>query len=236
MRLDKFLSVAANISRADAGTAIARGRVSVNGTVVRRAAEHIDENDASVLLDGTPVFYMQHVYYMMNKPAGVLSATEDKHCKTAVGLLDAEDKRNGLFVAGRLDKDTTGFLLITDDGEFAHNILSPKKHVVKTYRAVLRDPVGERYGEELARGVVLDGSLCKCASFERLSSFECLLGIGEGKYHQVKRMFEALGNKVEKLSRIAIGGLFLDEKLAEGEYRLLTDGELLKIIGHNTQN
>lgn len=235
MRLDKFISAAAKLTRSSAREAIRRGRVAVDGVCVRSADLQVDENSAAVTLDGKPVDYVRFVYYMMNKPSGVLSASEDKHCKTALDLMDPHDRASDLFIAGRLDKDTTGFLLITNDGAFAHNILSPKKHVAKTYLVTLEAPAESRYADLLSAGIVLDGDLCKSVGYHPLSERVCTLTITEGKYHEVKRLFEAIGNKVVSLKRIAIGALDLDDSLKEGEYRAISPSELALIYGQNTQ-
>ena len=235
MRLDKFISAAADVSRSAARSAITRGRVCVDGAVVRSPESQIAEDSAAVTLDGAQILYVRFVYYMMNKPSGVLSASEDKHCKTALDLLKPSDRKKGLFIAGRLDKDTTGFLLITNDGAFAHNILSPKKHVEKTYHVTLERPAEQGYAAALSDGVKIDGTVCKCTYYRQVSDRECVLKITEGKFHEVKRMFEAVGNKVAALKRTAVGGLELDGFLKEGEYRPISDDELGKIYRQNNQ-
>ena len=164
---------------------------------------------------------------MMNKPKGVISASEDKSVPTVVDLVPDELKRSGLFPAGRLDSDTTGFVLITDDGDFAHRILSPKKHVEKTYHALLERPLSESDIKSFADGIELkDGTLCLESKLRSLGGSMAEVIIHEGKYHQVKRMFAAVGNKVLELRRVKIGGLSLDESLKEGECREITSDEL----------
>jgi 16S rRNA pseudouridine516 synthase len=172
---------------------------------------------------------------MLNKPTGVVSATNDKRDKTVVDILPEEYKRKNLFPAGRLDKDTTGFCLVTDDGDFAHRILSPAKHVTKTYIAVLSDSIDYELGKKaFLDGVVLeDGTVLLSAILIQLEAGDkpvYKVVIKEGKYHQVRRMFASLGSHVEQLKRIAIGGLMLDEALEEGEARLLTEKELESIV------
>ncbi|MDE6132338.1 MAG: pseudouridine synthase, partial [Oscillospiraceae bacterium] len=185
------------------------------------------ERDA-VSSEGKKITYREHIYIMLNKPAGVVCATRDKLSETVLELIPEELRREGLFPAGRLDKDTVGFVLITDDGGFAHDILSPKKHVDKKYFAVLEKNITEHDIDLLKSGITIDGGE-KCLPAEAVTAGkqnEIVLTLQEGKYHQVKRMAEALGNKVLYLKRINIGGLALDEKLKEGECREITAAEL----------
>lgn len=231
MRIDKFICDNINITRTQVKQKISRGCVFVNGVRVRTASQQVDENDA-VVMDGSRVLYNKFIYIMMNKPAGVISASSDKNCKTAIDLLDVKDKRKDLFVAGRLDKDTTGFLLITNDGDFAHNILAPKNHIYKTYEVKLEHGEVSGYAEKFENGIELDdGYLCKPAQFEYRGDCVCLLKICEGKFHQVKRMFESLGNKVIALKRVKMSEVALDEALEPGQYRKLTDRELQFLMG-----
>jgi len=231
MRIDKYICDTINITRTQVKQKISKGQVFVNGERVRSASLNIDEKSCKVMLDGAELVYNKYVYIMMNKPGGVISASSDKKCTTAIDLLSHEDKRKDIFVAGRLDKDTTGFLLLTNDGDFAHKILSPKNHVYKTYVAQLEHDNVEDYKRRFEEGVEIDGGyICKAASFERIGECQCSLEICEGKFHQVKRMFESLGNKVLSLKRVKIGGVALDETLEEGEYRYLSDEEIEKIM------
>ena len=237
MRIDKFICDTINITRTQAKSKISSGCVFVNGERVKSSSFKVDENCDSVLIDGNEISYNKFVYIMMNKPAGVLSATEDKKSKTAIDLLDEKDKRHDLFVAGRLDKNTTGFLLLTNDGDFAHSILSPKKHVFKTYKVGLLNPVEESYPLMFREGIILeDGYKCKSGEFYKLGEKSCLLRISEGKFHQIKRMFISLGNEVVFLSRVAMGDLLLDSSLSEGEYRYIDHIELEKIMNKITKN
>ena len=226
MRIDKYICDTINITRSQVRRKISGGCVYVGGVQVRSPAEQVDENTCTVTVDGRELKYNKYVYIMMNKPKGVLSATADKHLTTAVDLLEEEDKRSDLFIAGRLDKDTTGFLLITNDGDFAHNLLSPKKHVYKTYAVLLAHDNFTGYTDAFNSGVTLDdGYVCKPAEFVPLGDCRCRLRIREGKFHQIKRMFRALGNEVVELKRIAIDNVVLDEKLKSGEYRYLNEQE-----------
>lgn len=230
-RLDKFISSQLNtVSRKDAREMIKRGEVSVNGTVERSAERKIDAERDAVTLRGETVGFKKHLYIMLNKPADVVCATRDGLSETVLELLPPELRRTGLFPAGRLDKDTVGFVLITDDGDLAHRILSPKNHVDKEYFVRLRDDIPDGAEDMFAGGIELDGEKCLPAELVRLDQRECRLTLREGKYHQIKRMFEALGNEVVYLKRESIAGIKLDEKLSEGQARELTNDELNKLI------
>lgn len=236
MRIDKYICDTINITRSQVRRKISGGCVCVNGVRVRSASEQVDES-CSVTLDGEIVKYNKYVYIMMNKPAGVVSASSDRHMRTAVDLLSDADRRSDLFIAGRLDRDTTGFLLITNDGEFAHNILSPKKHIYKTYEVVLRHGDFSGYGEAFESGVRLeDGYVCKPAQFQAVGERICTLRICEGKFHQIKRMFLSLGNEVLSLRRIEMGGVVLDKGLEPGQYRRLYAEEYELLLNKITKN
>lgn len=232
MRLDKFLSGQLNISRADAKELIKKRLVTVNGGTAKLYDMKINTAADSVCSEGVSLAYREHVYIMLNKPAGVVCATRDRLSDTVLELIPAEMRRKNLFPAGRLDKDTVGFVLITDDGEFAHNMLSPKKHVDKRYFAVLEKPARPEDTDLFASGMVIDGmEKCLPARLEITEDpKEVYITLREGKYHQIKRMAEAAGNKVAYLKRVSIGGLALDESLNEGECREITREEL-ELIG-----
>lgn len=226
-RIDKILSSALKISRTDVKKLMKKQNVSVNGKHITDPNTKIDPSEDSINLNGQPVIYQEHIYIMMNKPKGVISASEDKSVPTVVDLVPEKLKKAGLFPAGRLDADTTGFVLITDDGDFAHRILSPKKHVEKTYIALLEKEISDSDIERFKNGIELrDGTLCLESKLERLSDRYVSVVIHEGKYHQIKRMFAALGNRVIELHRVSIGSLSLDENLKEGECREITNDEL----------
>ena len=230
-RLDKFLSSQTALSRKEAQKAIKEKRVLLNGTVVRAADTKVDTESDTVSLDGQPLTYQQYVYYMMDKPEGVVSATKDREERTVLDLLPPEWRRDGLFPAGRLDKDTTGLLLITDDGDLAHRMLSPKKHVQKRYIATLDREPDDSIASAFEAGIVLgDGTVCKSGQAELLGGCRVAVVISEGKYHQVKRMFAALGYHVEALRRVQIGGLTLNEGSKPGEVRVLTAEEAKKVF------
>ena len=225
-RLDKFISSQTALSRKEAQKAIRDKRVTVNGDICRSVDIKIDTEADAVALDGKALTYQTHVYYMMNKPSGVVSATEDRVEKTVLDLLPPELRRKGLFPAGRLDKDTTGLLILTDDGDYAHRMLSPKKHVKKRYIATLDRTPDDSISVRFEEGIVLkDGTVCKSGQASLLDGTRVAVEISEGKYHQVKRMFAALGYHVEALERVRIGALSLDGDLSPGEVREMTKDE-----------
>lgn len=231
-RLDKYISSQSALSRREAQKAIRDKRVTVNGEVVRAVDLKTDPDSDTVTLDGQALSYKKNVYYMLNKPLGVVSATEDRIEKTVLDILPEELRRTGIFPAGRLDKDTTGLLILTDDGDYAHRMLSPKKHVDKRYIATLDrspdDSICERFKEGITLG---DGTLCKSGQAMILDNSRVEVVISEGKYHQVKRMFAALGYHVEALERIQVGALRLDPALSLGEVREMTAREADAVFG-----
>ena len=231
-RLDKILSSFYSLSRADTKKIMKKQCVRVNGKVVKSLDERVDPDKDEITVDGKKIVFKKYIYIMVNKPEGVISASNDTKDRTVVDLVPDELYRDGLFPAGRLDKDTTGFVLLTDDGDFAHRILSPKNHIEKTYHALLERPLTEKDIEHFLSGVELkDGTLCLEAKVRMLEGNTAEVIIHEGKYHQVKRMFAALGNKVLALRRVKMGNLELDPSLGDGECRELTQEEL-KLIEH----
>lgn len=232
-RLDKILTSQNIGSRKETRSLIRSGRVTVDGTAATSPQQKADPEIQKIAVDGERLFYRRYLYLMMNKPAGVVSATRDPKEKTAVDLVPPPYKRSGLFPAGRLDKDTTGFLLITDDGDFAHRLLSPGKHVPKTYHAVLNAPAGENLCAQFAQGVALkDGFVCQPAQVRMIQNDPPVAEVvlHEGKYHQVKRMFAACGLHVCALKRVAIGGVELDPALQLGTCRMLTEAEMVAVL------
>lgn len=230
MRLDKLVSSQSDLSRNDVKKLIKKGLITVDGKTASSPDLHVNPEENVICVNGQALNYKEHIYLMLNKPAGVVSATDDKIHKTVLDLVPDDMFREGLFPAGRLDADTTGFVLITDDGDFAHEILSPKNHVEKTYIARTTDPVSAKDIEALEHGIVLkDGFECMPAKVKAINSTTVEIKICEGKYHQIKRMFGALGNKIAELKRVKIGGLTLDVALKPGEMREITQEELLKI-------
>ena len=232
-RLDKLIALNCNVSRKEARALIKDGAVKLNGVFVLRAEELIDTAKDDIDVKGYNFTLRDHIYIMMNKPAGVITATEDKHKQTVLDLVPPDLKRRSLFPCGRLDRDTTGLLILTDDGELCHKILSPSHKVFKTYIARLEKPLSDGDIEVLEKGILLaDGTQCLPAKVKYFTDdgFNCAeIKIREGKYHQVKRMFAATGNYVEALKRVRTGALELDPDLAEGECRELT-GEEIKLL------
>lgn len=233
-RLDKLLSSQSMMSRSDAAKRIQRGGVTVNGAVVTDASRKIDPETDTVLLDGEPFLYKKYLYLMMNKPAGIVSASRDPKEKTVVDLVPDSLRRPGLFPAGRLDKDTTGFVLITDDGQFAHDILSPRRHIDKTYLAETDTPIADDFIMQMRTGMTLGDEQLLPADVERIESEKIIYKIvlREGKYHQIKRMIASAGTTLLSLRRIQMGSLPLDEQLSPGECRELTPDELTRITRH----
>ena len=230
MRIDKMLANLGYGSRKEVKDLLKSGGVKVNDTVVKNGKEQVNPDIDTVTLHGEVIEYKEYIYLMMNKPQGVISATEDHYEETVIDLLELEDAVFSPFPVGRLDKDTEGLLLLTNDGQLAHQLLSPKKHVPKTYFAVIDREVTEEDVLAFQEGVTLDdGYVTKPGKLKILKSgirSDIELTITEGKFHQVKRMFEAVGKKVVYLQRISMGPLKLDETLELGEYRELTEEEI----------
>ena len=231
-RLDKTISSQGLWSRKDAKTLIRKGSVSVNGVITKQADAYVDWDSDEVSVEGKILSLAKHSYLMLNKPKGVVSATEDKEQTTVVDLVPDELKRKGLFPAGRLDKDTTGLLILTDDGDFAHDILSPKKHVQKVYLAKVNGRITDEIIEAFRTGVNVHNEYTTLPSRLTKISEETdgdwgQVILREGMYHQIKRMFISFGLKVTELHRIRMGKLNLDENLAPGECRPLSDEELV---------
>lgn len=226
MRLDRFIAETTGLSRALSQKTIRQKRVSVDGTVINRPAHQLSE-DSAVLLDGNPLAPPRPRYYMLHKPAGCVCSTDDPTHPSALDLIDTENLR-GLHFAGRLDLDATGLVLVTDDGDWSHRVTSPKKQVGKTYRVRLAVPLEDSALKSLLVGVQLNNEKTPSAATDcqRLSETEARITITEGKYHQVKRMFGAVGNRVLELHRESIGALCLDAELDAGEVRELTTAEI----------
>ncbi len=231
MRIDKFAAGQTGISRSEVKELIKRRQIAVNSSPVISCDVHIDPEKDRVSICGRDILYRKYIYIMLNKPAGVICATKDKLSETVMELIPPDLRRKGLFPAGRLDKDTEGFVFITDDGALAHRMLSPKSHVEKEYEVTLARPAEESYIPLFASGMTIDGSeKCMPADlFLTIDPFAVRLVLKEGKYHQVKRMMEAAGNKVTFLRRTRIGGIELDSKLAPGECREILYKEITKL-------
>lgn len=230
-RLDKILARELNITRSGAKELLKKGRVSLNGAVIKKGETKCTESD-SITVDGKDVGNSEFVYIMMNKPKGVISASDGKGDKTVVDILPEDMKRRGLFPAGRLDKDTTGFVLITDDGEFAHNILSPAHHIDKTYIVTLDKPVTEEVKSDFESGMTLNDEKLLRAELSILNEDRTVAKVvlQQGLYHQIKRMFKKYGLTVTELHREAMGSLILDKDLASGQCRYINSDEKKKIL------
>ena len=232
MRIDKFLKETGIGSRNDSKKIIKKGLVSVNGNIIKDSDYKVDENNDIVIYDGKTITYQKYIYIMLNKPAGVISATEDYKENTVLDLVK-EYKYKDLFPFGRLDKDSVGLLILSNDGKLAHELLSPKKHVMKKYYLRIKGKLDDSDIKAFDEGIVLeDDDKCKSAKLEIIKSddiSECYVYISEGKYHQLKRMFKMVNKEVLYLKRISFGNVTLDENLQEGEYRLLNDEEIKKL-------
>lgn len=227
LRLDRMLAGEGFGSRKEIKQMLGKGAVTVNGICASRPELKINTEMDRVCVFGKSVGYRQYFYIMMNKPAGIISASNDPREKTVLDLLPENLRRHGLFPAGRLDRDTEGFLLITDDGNFAHDILSPKKHVSKQYIADIDSPVTPEEIKKFENGLEIDGGFkCLPAKLEVVEGTRVHITIFEGKFHQIKRMFETLGHKVLYLKRTDMGGLHLDNSLKPGQAREITEEEL----------
>lgn len=227
MRLDRFLSEMGRSGRKETALAVRRGEITVNGVPAARPDLRIDENRDEVFLRGERVVYRRTVWLMLNKPQGVISATEDgRGQRTVLDLLPPEERRRGLFPCGRLDADTTGLILLTDDGALAHLLLSPKRHADKVYEYRAARPVSEEDCRRAAEGMTLsDGTVCLPARIEPLTPQTGRITLREGKYHQIKRMFGAMENRILALRRISFAGVALPPDLPEGAWRPLTAEE-----------
>ena len=230
-RLDKVLSNLGYGSRKEIMQAIRKGLIEVNGELVKDNGMQVDPEADKIVVNGEEIFYRKYIYLMMNKPDGVVSATVDNRDETVIDLLEVEHQVFNPFPVGRLDKDTVGLLLLTNDGELNHRLISPKWKVDKIYYAKIDKKVTEEDIKKFKNGITLDdGYVCKEAKLEILEATEdgseVMITIQEGKYHQVKRMFEAVGKTVVYLKRVEFGTLKLDEDLEEGEYRELTEEEI----------
>ena len=225
-RLDKLIADSGRATRSEAKALIRAGRITVNGALPRRADEKYDPDTDCVALDGEALCCAANTYLMLHKPGGVLSATEDGRQETVLDLLTPELRRQGLFPVGRLDKDTTGLLILTNDGDLAHRVISPKSEVEKLYLARVDGILTPEDAAAFERGIILaDGTQCLPARLDILAPDECRVAVMEGKYHQVRRMLAACGKPVITLKRLSIGALSLDSGMAEGDFRELDQAE-----------
>ena len=228
-RIDRILSEQTNYSRKEIKKFVSKGLVLVNGLVVRKSDEKYDDDNISIKINGKDIRVSKNFYLLLNKPKGYVSTTVSDKDKTVIDLVPDKYKTRTLFPAGRLDKDTTGLMLITDDGVFAHNILSPKKHIKKIYEVVIDKDVSDEMVYGFRDGVKLNDGECKSALLEKIDTNKCLVTLTEGRYHQIKRMFGNYKAKVLELKRICMGELYLPSDLAVGKVREVSDEELLKI-------
>ena len=231
MRLDKFLSNMGKATRSECAKLAKMGKISVNGKIVNKCDIHIDPEKDVIFLCGMPVLYKKYTYIMLNKPEGYVSATDDEREKTVLDLLPAEERRLGLFPCGRLDKNTLGLVILTNDGDNAHRLLSPKHHVDKVYKFKCKLPLSNDDVTLLENGVDIGGYKTKPCKI-KLESNDCgEITLTEGKYHQIKRMLEAVDNKITYLERISFGNIVLDSSLDRGEWRYLTEEEEKFFVG-----
>ena len=235
MRLDKLLSEMGLLSRSEARAACKSGQVLVDGAPFRDSSAHVDPEVQSIVFRGREISYRKYTYVMLNKPEGYVSATEDSKLPVVTELLDTELRKMELFPVGRLDRDTTGLMILTNNGPLAHRVLSPKHHVPKVYRFTAAEPMADGVEDTFRDGVTLaDGYECKSAEIvldeDRMGGF---ITLTEGKYHQIKRMVASTHNKVVTLERISFGGIGLDRTLGRGEYRLLTSEEIALLEKQN---
>ena len=227
MRIDKFISEMGVASRKEAAIAAKKGLLLIDGIPERDTSKHIDPEKSTVVFMGRELTYKKFTYVMLNKPEGYVSATEDSHLPCVTELLPEELRKRELFPVGRLDRDTVGLMILTNDGQTAHAVLSPKKHVEKVYRFECAVQMAKGAEERFAESITLaDGYVCKSARLvcdeDRMGGF---ITLTEGKYHQIKRMVAATDNRVTFLKRVSFGGILLDESLKPGEWRMLTDEE-----------
>lgn len=228
-RLDKIIASQGEFSRKDVKKLVSQKRITIDGKLALNSDIKIDSENSLIIIDGKELNIKKFLYLILNKPKGYISATEDKKALTVLDLVPDELFRADLFPAGRLDKDTTGLMIITNDGMLAHNILSPKKHVKKIYEVTIDIPVTEKMVKKFADGIMLNDGECKPGKLEITGEYTCRVTISEGRYHQIKRMFGCLKAKVIELNRICIGNLHLPNNLKQGECRELTENELLKL-------
>lgn len=226
MRLDKMISSTGIASRSQIASAVRGGRVIVDGVVARKADMQVDPDRVSVTYCGAPVCYRQFTYIMLNKPEGYVSATEDGRLPTVIELLPEELQKIGLFPCGRLDKNTLGLMLLSNDGNTSHKLLAPKSHVAKTYAFCVKFPLSDADIDALEAGVDIGGYVTAPCRVVRTAEREGKITLTEGKYHQIKLMMEAVHNQITYLERVTFGPLTLDPALARGEWRYLSDSEI----------
>ena len=228
-RLDKIIASMTNYSRKEVKELICQKRITINEEIATKSDIKINPENVRITIDNKEIKIKKYVYLILNKPKGYISATEDKSMPTILELVPEEYKHRDLFPAGRLDKDTTGMMIITDDGTFAHNILSPKKHIKKLYNVKIDLPMTKEMTTQFKSGVSLNDGICKPANLDITGTYTGVVTLTEGRYHQIKRMFGCFKSKVIELHRIGMGNLMLPENLKEGQCRELTEEELKKL-------
>lgn len=228
-RIDKIIATQTEYSRKDVKKMISQKKIEVDGKIIKSADEKINEN-AVIKISGKELNIKKNIYLILNKPKGYISATEDKNMKTVLDLVPEKYQHRALFPAGRLDKDTTGMMIITDDGKFAHNILSPKKHIKKKYNVTIDIPVTKEMITGFERGIQLNDGECKKALLEITGEYTADVTITEGRYHQIKRMFGCYGANVIELNRVQMGEFILPSNLKLGQCREITEKEIEQII------
>jgi 16S rRNA pseudouridine516 synthase len=225
-RLDKIIASQTEYSRKDVKYLALKRKITVNGEIIFRSDIKVDPDKDLIAIDGKDIKVKEYVYLILNKPQGYISATEDRTQQTVIELVPEEFKCRDVFPVGRLDKDTTGLMILSDNGEFAHNILAPKKHIEKEYEVTLDIPVTEEMKKGFKNGIDLNDGVCKTANLEITGEYSSNVTLTEGRYHQIKRMFGCFGAKVVKLHRVRMGKLKLPENLNVGECRELTEEEI----------
>lgn len=228
-RIDRIISEQSNYSRKEIKKLVSSGKVFVDNELVKNIKDKYDETKITIRINDKELCIKEHIYFLLNKPKGYVSSTETKDQKTVIDLVPEEYKTRFIFPAGRLDKDTTGLMLITDDGEFAHNILSPKKHVKKEYEVTIDIPLTTNMVDGFKNGIKLNDGECKSADLKITGDHTANVILTEGRYHQIKRMFGCYGAKVTDLKRICIGNLYLPDDIELGKGREATTEELKKI-------
>lgn len=245
MRLDKVLEYEGIGSRKTVKRLFQMNQVSVNGVIVRDGSQNVDPNLHTIVVNKQKIQPLNHVYYMLNKPSGVVTAIKDRNCQTVINLIDKKDQRQKLFPVGRLDRDTEGLLLLTDNGQLGYQLMQPQKKVIKQYEVIVNESLSEKDCKRFSEGIVFHGGIrCQPAKLKILFTTEkkskAILAIEEGKYHQVKKMFLSIGKKVVYLKRISMGPLILDPNLAIGAYRSLNQSELEALqpyfVAHKKKN
>ena len=228
-RIDKIIVAQTQYSRREVKELVSKKRVKVNGELVTKPDVKVNTENDEITIDGAKINIKKYIYLMLNKPKGYISATEDRTKLTVLDLVPKEYLHRNLFPVGRLDRDTTGLMVISDDGEFSHNILSPKKHVKKLYNVTIDVPVNEDMVNGFKTGIKLNDGICKSALLQITGQYTCLVTLTEGRYHQIKRMFGCFGAKVIELQRIGMGNFMLPDNLKLGECREFTEEELKQL-------